>query len=210
MKKRILSTLLALCMVLGMLPLEAFAAESEMFAEPKVTGLTVSFGGETPIDLLHDQPAISMPEGSKPVFTITFDSVELLDRVFVTSTKDGETKYLEATPKGGQYVTADYFDPIDTNYIPGTISVTYSKKTVNVNENGDLGSTNINTLKTQLTAQGISIRRETTNADGTVTAEIVLGDLFSAMSDVYFDAAVSEFMAGAGIDQGELNKWLGV
>ena len=210
MKKRILSTLLALCMVLGMLPLEAFAAESEMFAEPKVTGLTVSFGGETPIDLLHDQPAISMPEGSKPVFTITFDSVELLDRVFVTSTKDGETKYLEATPKGGQYVTADYFDPIDTNYIPGTISVTYSKMTVNVNENGDLGSTNINTLKTQLTAQGISIRRETTNADGTVTAEIVLGDLFGAMSDVYFDAAVSEFMAGAGIDQGELNKWLGV
>jgi len=58
MKKRILSTLLALCMVLGMLPLEAFAAESEMFAEPKVTGLTVSFGGETPIDMLHDQPAI--------------------------------------------------------------------------------------------------------------------------------------------------------
>lgn len=210
MKKRILSTLLALCMALGMLPLEAFAAESEMFAEPKVTGLTVSFEGETPIDLLHDQPAISMPEGSKPVFTIAFDSVELLDRVFVTSTKDEETKYLEATLKGGQYVTADYFDPSDTNYIPGTISVTYSKKAVKVNENGNLGSTDINTLKTQLTAQGISSRNETTNADGTVTAEIVLGDLLGAMSDVYFEAAVGEFMAGAGIDQGELNKWLGV
>lgn len=210
MGKRMLSTLLALCMVLGMLPSEAFAAESKMFAEPRVTGLTVSFEGGAPIDLLDEQPAISMPEGSKPVFTVTFDSIELLDKVFVTSTKDGETKYLEATLKGEQYVTDDYFDPNDTNYIPGTISVTYSKETVKVNKNSNLGSTDINTLKTQLTAQGISSRSETTNADGTVTAEIVLGDLFGAMSDVYFEAAVSEFMAGAGIDQSELNKWLGV
>lgn len=210
MKKRLISTLLVLCMVLGMLPGEALATESRMFAEPRVTGLNVSFEGGAPIDLLDEQPAISMPEGSKPVFTVTFDSIELLDKVFVTSTKNGETKYLEATPNGGQYVTDGYFDSSDAGYIPGVISVTYSKKTVSVNEDGDLGNTSINALKYQLTAQGISSRGETTDADGTVTAEIVLGDMFGAMAGVYFDAAVSEFMAGAGIDQSELNKWLGV
>ena len=97
MRKRFMSVLLALCMVLSMVPLEAFAAESETLAEPKVTALTVSYDGGEPVDLLGDQPTVSMPAGSKPVFTVTFDNTELLNKVFVTSTKDGETKYLEAT-----------------------------------------------------------------------------------------------------------------
>lgn len=210
MKKRFVSVILALCMVLGMVPLKAFAAESGAFAEPKVTQLTVSYDGGEPVDLLGNQPTISMPAGSKPVFTVTFDSTELLNKVFVTSTKDGETKYLEATLQDGKYVTDSYFDPNDTNYIPGTIAVTYSKKTLKIDESGNIGGTDLNTLKTQLTAQGVSSRNEATGADGTVTAEIVLGDTFGTMANVYFDAAVSEFTVGAGVDQSELNKWLGV
>ena len=205
-----MSVLLALCMVLSMVPLEAFAAESETLAEPKVTALTVSYDGGEPVDLLGDQPTVSMPAGSKPVFTVTFDNTELLNKVFVTSTKDGETKYLEATLQDDKYVTDGYFDSRDKNYVPGTIEVTYSKKAVKVDETGNVGGTNLNTLKNQLNAEGISSRNETTAADGTVTAEIVLGDTFGAMADVYFDAAVSEFTAGAGIDQSELDRWLGV
>ncbi len=210
MKKRFVSVILALCMVLGMVPLKAFAAESGAFAEPKVTQLTVSYDGGEPVDLLGNQPTISMPAGSKPVFTVTFDSTELLNKVFVTSTKDGETKYLEAALQDGKYVTDSYFDPNDTSYIPGTIAVTYSKKTLKIDESGNIGGTDLSTLKTQLTAQGVSSRSEATDADGTVTAEIVLGDTFGATAGVYFDAAASEFTAGAGIDQSELNKWLGV
>lgn len=210
MQKRFLSTLLILCMVFGMVPLEVFAAEPDALAEPKVTALTVSYDGGEPVDLLGNQPTVSLPAGSKPIFTVTFDSTDILNQVFVTSTKDGETKYLEAKRQGAQYITDGYFDPSDTNYIPGTIAVTYSKKAVKVDESGNIGGTDLNTLKTQLSSEGISCRNETTTSDGTVTAQIVLGDLFGAMSDVYFDAAVSEFVAGAGIDQNELNKWLGV
>lgn len=210
MKKRFVSVILVLCMVLGMVPLKAFAAEPRIFTEPKVTQLTVSCNGGEPVDLLENQPTISMPAGSKPVFTVTFDSIELLNKVFVTSTKDGEIKYLEAKFQNGKYVTDSYFDPNDTNYIPGTIAVTYSKKTLKIDESGNIGGTDLNTLKTQLTAQGVSSRNEATGADGTVTAEIVLGDTFGAMANVYFDAAVSEFKAGAGIDQSELDRWLGV
>ena len=210
MKKRFVSVILTLCMVLGMVPLKAFAVESGAFTEPKVTQLTVSYDGGEPVDLLGNQPTVSMPAGSKPVFTVTFDSTELLNKVFVTSTKDGETKYLEATLQDGKYVTDSYFDPNDTNYIPGTIAVTYSKKILKIDESGNIGGTDLNTLKTQLTAQDVSSRNEATGADGTVTAEIVLGDTFGAMANVYFDAAVSEFTDGAGIDQSELDRWLGV
>lgn len=210
MKKRFLSVVLALSMILGMVPLNASAAETEVFAEPKVTGLSVSIDGGDPIDLLGEQPTVPMSGGSKPVFTVTFDNTELLNQVFVTSTKDNKTKYLEATLQNGKYVTDGYFDPSDSNYIPGTISVTYSKKVAKVDESGNICGTNLSSVKAQLTAQGISSRNETTDADGTVTAEIVLSDTLSGMADVYFDAAVSEFTAGAGIDQSELNRWLGV
>lgn len=204
--KRGISILLTICMILALIPNKAAAAETAAFSEPNVTTLTVSYDGGETQDLLENQSTISLPAGSKPVFTVTFDNSEPLNRVFVTSTKNGETKYLEAKPQGGQYVTDDYFDPSEVNYIPGTISVTYSKKTVKV---GEIGAMDINTLKAQLSSQGISSRNETTEADGTVTAQVVLGDMFGAMADECFDAAVSEFTAGAGIDQSELDRWLG-
>ena len=207
---RWLSIMLALCMVLSLLPVTAVAENTTSLSDPQVTSLTVSWDGGEPVDLLDKQSTVSMPVGSKPVFTVTFDNTELLNQVFVTSTKDGETKYLEAILQGTQYVTDGYFDPDDKNYIPGTIAVTYSKKIVNVDESGNVAGTDLNTLKTQLSSQGISIRNETTSADGTVTAQIVLGDMFSEMSGVYFDAAVSEFTAGTGVNQSELNKWLDV
>ncbi len=210
MGKKLLSILLALCLVLGLLPQGAFAIEAGTLAEPQVTGLTVSFDGGESVDLLGDQPTISMPAGSKPIFTVTFDRTDLLSKVFVTSTKDGETKYLEATLRNGQYVTDGLFDPSDTNYIPGTIEVTYSKKSVKVDESGNIGGTDLNALKTQLNAQGVSSRNEAIAADGTVTAQVVLGDMFGAMADEYFDASISEFNAGVDVDESELDKWLGV
>lgn len=210
MKKRLLSATLVLCMALNLLPREAFAVDTTELVEPQVTKLMVSFDNGEPVELLGEQPTVTMPAGSKPVFMVTFDDTELLNQVFVTSTKDGETKYLEATLQGDQYVTDGYFDSSNANYIPGTIAVTYSKKAVKVDESGNVGGTNLDTLKTQLTAQGVFSRNEATNDDGIVTAEIVLGNTFGSMADVYFDAAVSEFTAGAGIDQGELDKWLGV
>lgn len=205
--KRGISILLTICMILALIPNKAAAAETAAFSEPSVTALTVSYDGGETQNLLENQSAILLPAGSKPVFAVTFDNSEPLNQVFVTSTKNGETKYLEAKPQGGQYVTDDYFDPSEVNYIPGTISVTYSKKTVKV---GESGGTDLNTLKAQLSSQGISSRNETTEADGTVTAQVVLGDMFGAMANECFDAAVSEFTVGAGIDQGELDRWLGV
>lgn len=190
----------------AMVPTEALAAETSTLAEPKVTGLTVSVDGGEPVDLLNGQPTVSMSAGSKPVFTVSFDSTEVLNKVYVTSTKDNETKYLEATLQNGKYVTDGYFDLSDTNYIPGTISVTYSKKVVKVTESDNIGGTNLGTLKTQLNNQGIAVENTSTGEDGEVTARVVFKDVLAEEGNVYFDATISEF---AGDDAEALTSWLG-
>lgn len=136
---RLISILLVLCLTLSLLPGTAWAADiSDALEEPQVESLTVSWNGGQPVELLGLQPTVSIPEGEKPVFTVKFDKTDIIDQVFVTSTKDGKTEYLEALPKstveGMEYVTAGYFDKSDENYIPGTIAVTYSKKTATVNK----------------------------------------------------------------------------
>lgn len=209
-QRRFLATLLAICMALSILPTGVLAADSSNLAEPEVTKLTVTYDGGEPIELLGAQPTVSMPAGSKPVFSVTFDDASLVDMVFVTSTKDGETKYLEAKPSGGKYVTDGYFDPNDTNYIPGTISVTFSKKMVEVTENNTVNGIVLSDLKTQLEDQGISISQVEQSDAGETTAEIALGEYFDGVSDVFVNASVSELISSSGIDSDEVKKWSGI
>lgn len=209
--KRGISILLTICMILALIPNKAAAAETAAFSEPNVTALTVSYDGGETQDLLENQSTISLPAGSKPVFSVTFDNSEPLNRVFVTSTKNGETKYLEAKPQGGQYVTDDYFDPNDVNYIPGTISVTYSKKTVKVTERTQIGEINLTEMKRELEAQGASVNGEiTTGMDGSINAQVVLDDYFSGVGETFIDASIKELTTFAGIDSDEVRQWIDV
>ena len=206
MRKRLLSILLVLCMILTLLPVEAFATESAELTEPKVTQLTVSFSGGEPVDLLNNQSTITMPEGAKPVFTVTFDKTELLKQVFVTSTKAGETKYLEAKPQGGQYVTDGYFDPSDTNYIPGTIDVVYSKNGVAVTSSNKIGDVDLDSLQEQLRESGIELVNSVLG-DGSVEAKIAI-EMGAAAEKVYIEAAISQFNAGINVDEDALKNGL--
>jgi len=208
MKRRLLSVAMVLCLALNLLPMEAFAADGTEFTEPQVTKLTVSFDGGEPVELLGDQPTVTMPEGAKPVFTVSFDSTDLLNQVYVTSTKDGETKYLEATFQSDQYITDGYFDPSDTNYIPGTIAVTYSKKSVAVTDSNTIGDIDLESLKSQLEASGIELVNNVIG-DGSVEARIAV-DMGAAAEKVYLDAAISQLNAGAGVDEEQLKNWLGI
>lgn len=209
--KRGISILLTICMILALIPDKAAASETAALSEPNVTALTVSYDGGETQDLLENQSTISLPAGSKPVFTVTFDNSEPLNRVFVTSTKNGETKYLEAKPQGGQYVTDDYFDPNDVNYIPGTISVTYSKKTVKVTERTQIGEINLTEMKRELEAQGASVSGEiTTGMDGSINAQVVLDDYFSGVGETFIDASIKELTTSAGIDSDEVRQWIDV
>ena len=209
MKKRILALVLAVCLVVSGCPIKAFATEQPItLTEPKVTGLSVSINDGDPVDILSGQSTIEMAAGNKPVFTVTFDDTAMVSKVFVTSTKDGETKYLEAKPENGEYITDGYFDPTNEEYVPGTIGVEYSKKPVVIDENGQVDGLDTSTLKSQLSAQGVSVQNRT-ESNGEITAQVVLKDMAGEMADVFFDAAVSEFNASAGIDESELKNGSG-
>ncbi len=211
MKKRLFSALVALCMVLTLLPVETIASgEETTFKEPTVTHLTVSYEGGEPVDLLGDQPTVALPTGSKPVFTVHFDNPDLLKAVYVTSTRDGETKYLQAELQGGEYVTNGYFDPDNTAYVPGTISVTYTKKPVEVTEDATISGIALDNFKAQLEAQGITMDTTATDTDGNVTGRVVLGSMFGAMAGEAVDVGISSLLDDANIDQNELDLWLGV
>ncbi len=211
MRKRFLSALLVVCMILAMVPIKAFAVENAELTDPKVTHLSVSYDGGEPIEILGAQPTISLPIGSKPVFTVAFDNNTLLNKVFVTSTKNGETKYLEAMRQGNQYVTDGYFDSDDTGYTPGTIAVTYSKKPVEVTESTQIGEINLEKMKQELETQGASVNGEIiTGNDGSVSAQVVLGSYFSGIGETFVNASIKELTTFASIDSDEVRQWIDV
>ena len=119
MKKHLLAAILALCVGLTVLPVQALAEDGDTsFSLPEVTELTVTYqakGTEQTVSLLQSQPQIALTPDSRPVFTVSFDSSQRLGQVFITSTREGEVKYLEALPAGvNTYVTSGCFDREDT------------------------------------------------------------------------------------------------
>ena len=100
-----------------------------------VTGFIMKYNEHDEIkscDLLHTngvKPTVYFLPGTEFVFEVTFDRPEQIDRLWVTSTRSGDKKYLEATysRETGAFVTSGFFDPMDTAYVPGAISVQYSE-----------------------------------------------------------------------------------
>ena len=66
---------------------------------------------------------------SKVDYELTFENPEQIKTLYVTSTRNNQTKYLEATydPEKNAFVTDGYFDESDHNYVPGVISYEYNK-----------------------------------------------------------------------------------
>ena len=215
MKKRLLSILLVLCLLLSILPITTSATSSgDLIHEPKVTEFTVTYmdGEESKtVSLLDNPQQVVMNEGCKPVFTVRFDTSALLDKVYITSTKEGATKYLEALPTDtNTYATEGYFDPEDTTYVPGTLSISYTKKTATVSNNDTIEGIDLTQIKQQLESAGISVNGEIVDSgDHSVSAEIVLRDYFGTTGEELVTASVSELSSSAGIDDSTVNDWLG-
>lgn len=219
-KRRLLPMLLTLSVLLALMPAKALAVESGTeFREPTVTSLTVTYRDED-----HSEKTVSLlplDSGLEPVtaaspstFRVEFDSLDRLDKVYITSTTAGGTKYLEAAydTASGAYTTSGYFDPDDTGYVPGTIGVSYTKKVVAVTEETDVApDIDLNALETRLKDEGVTLERLPGSDGGaSVQAQVVLGALGSGAADVAVNALVSTFADGIGAERGELERWLGV
>lgn len=210
MKKRFLSILLALCMVLTLLPVKVWAAESRTaLKDPAVAELTVTYddgGTDKTISLLpaeSNQPQIPLPADGQLTFQMRFDNWDQLDKVYVTSTKDNSTKYLEAVESGtaGHYTASGCFDPNDTSYVPGKISVEYTKKTDNVKI-----SDNVDWNTPQAALKDYCTTTVNSTSGESVQATVDISKLLNAEKDVAINVAIDVFDETTG---GSLNDWLG-
>ncbi|MBQ3509756.1 MAG: hypothetical protein IJA90_07065 [Peptococcaceae bacterium] len=212
--KKFISVFTLLCFI----PTAAFADSLNEYNEPVVTSLTLTYfdGADNqtisllPLDI---QPQLTVEASTELIFEVQFDNATRIDKVYITSTIDDEIKYLEAVEEhAGLYKAQGYFDPNDYNYIPGTIGVLYTKKTVAVTEHASIDDDiDMHVLKTQLEDEGVSLQNiKKDDSTDTVTAQVVIESLFNGAEDVYIDASISTFVYENGMDKSELENWLGV
>ncbi len=95
---------------------------------------TVSYsenGKATTCDLLNSEakPLIYYAPSQEFTFEVGYTHPEQIDALYVTSTRNGEKKYMQATydPSKDAFVASGFFDPDDHDYVPGTLSVEYTK-----------------------------------------------------------------------------------
>lgn len=92
------------------------------------------------VDFLNsDSTPIAFFSASEFVFEIEFNHPELIDAIFVTSTRNNEKKYLEASfdADSNTFIASGYFDSNDHFYVPGVISLEYSRSDTGTNTTED-------------------------------------------------------------------------
>ena len=67
-------------------------------------------------------------------FSASFDNSENIDKVYIVSTRNNQKKYMNAVwdEKTQSYIAEGRFEGTDRNYVPGEITVEYTKKRPNV------------------------------------------------------------------------------
>ena len=118
-------------------------------ADPTVKKVIMRYGnlsldstGKDITDVLMSgtSPVISFNPANPLSFEITVTNLEKVDRVFVTSTKAGIMKYMEAfyNEERGTWVASGYFDEKNHSYVPGTLNISIiEKKSLILDENYD-------------------------------------------------------------------------
>ena len=116
-----------------------FSVSSEVMYQneiPEMTGLKVKYNEHQVIkeqDLMNTngkRPQIYFVPGTRFDFEATFSHPDVIDKVYVTSTRNNETKKLELVYDASKnaFCSNGYFDKNNRNYVPGTIGVEYSVK----------------------------------------------------------------------------------
>ena len=211
MQKRLLSILLAFTIVLTLLPEKAVATEVFDYTEPLTEHLyyisNAGTGQETKIEIFKEK-AEGLSLSSGYAFEVVFSHPENIDKVYVTSTINNKTSYLEATAIDADrtiYRTRNYFNN-DENYIPGTISIEYTKKIgiVPVTESW-------NSAWDNLGISGATVENISSGEPEENTVTCAISNLLGGISGPVIEASISRFEDNTGISGGidQLKDWLG-
>ena len=108
---------------------------------------------------------------SKFDYELTFENPEQIKTLYVTSTRNNQTKYLKATyePEKNAFVTDGYFDESDHNYVPGVISYEYNKTVPEVKMGQDFDWEALQKGLPEGAEKDITVRKNTaTDYDATI------------------------------------------
>ena len=129
---------------------------------------------------------------SKFDYELTFENPEQIKTLYVTSTRNNQTKYLEATydPEKNAFVTDGYFDESNHNYVPGVISYEYNKTVPEVKMGQDFDWEALQKGLPEGAENDITVRKNTaTDYDATID----LSKFGEDLKDVGLDVTISVF-----------------
>ena len=180
--------------------------------EPEITGFIMSYNEHNVIkecDLLNSngiKPVVYFLPGTQFDFQVTFTNPEAVDKVYITSTRNQEKKYLEATynEETGTFVTDGYFDEHNDDYVPGKMAVEYTKKHEMVEVSNQYDWSFFDGLTQNLPDDAVKLDMVT---ETDILADINLGSISEDLKDVVVKTGISIYDEAT---DGNLNEWLGV
>ena len=137
------------------------------------------------------RPLIYYSPNCKFKFEVKYDNPASIDKVYVTSTRNNESRSIEAkyNAQTGTYITDGFFDENNHAYVPGALNVEYTEKMQEVKADASFDLNDIrNKLGKELQNTNISY---TDRTDNQVSARIDLSPVFKDVNNAIVDASVS-------------------
>ena len=146
-------------------------------------------------------PVIYYLPGTKFDFEVSFENSEQIDNLYITSTRNNETKYLKAEydNKKQVFTTDGYFDENNHNYIPGVISYEYKKKVPEVVVGNEEDWKEVKTKNSDSSGKSVDVKQ---NTDSDYKAQIDMSSFGEEFKDVIVDASITIFDEKEGTDFG--------
>ena len=159
-------------------------------------------------DLLYEgnlKPKVYFLPGTQFDFEIKFDKPEQIDTLYVTSTRNNITKYLEATYDESKeaFVTNGYFDTDNPDYVPGTLNIEYTRKVEEVLVSDQYDWSKFDEITSLGSDQVVQIL-EKSDTDSTVRVD--MSSILKDLEGLYIDTKLSIYDAET---DGDLSAWLG-
>ena len=151
-------------------------------------------------------PVIYYLPGTKFDFEVSFENSEQIDNLYITSTRNNETKYLKAEydNKKQVFTTDGYFDENNHNYIPGVISYEYKKKVPEVVVGNEEDWKEVKTKNSDSSGKSVDVKQ---NTDSDYKAQIDMSSFGEEFKDVIVDTSITIFDEKEGTD---LGVWKGL
>ena len=146
-------------------------------------------------------PIVYYLPGTKFDYELTFENADQIKELYVTSTRNNETKYLQATydEEKKAFVTNGYFDESNHNYVPGVISYEYNRPVPSVTVGQDVDWASLQTGLLENVADGITVQ---SNTETDYQATIDMSKYYKDLTDVEMDVQITVFDETNGTNMG--------